>query len=169
MEFNEVQRFNQLWIWIILIGSGLFVTGLFGYGLISQVFLGIQFGDSPMSNIGLIFAFMVTFLFFSGIIILFRAFRLITKIDKFGIEFRFIPFQSKFKSIPWSEIERYEVRKYKPILEFGGWGIKYGFNNRAYNVSGNMGLQLYLKNGKKFLIGTQKDFELKEFLLKLKS
>jgi hypothetical protein len=40
-------------------------------------------------------------------------------------------------------------------MEYGGWGIRYGRKGRAYNVSGNMGLDLTLKPSKSFLIGTQ--------------
>jgi hypothetical protein len=61
-------------------------------------------------------------------------------------------------------IEKYEVITYDPILDYGGWGIKYNRHGKAYNVSGNKGLQLYLKNGKRILIGTQKESELTNFL-----
>jgi hypothetical protein len=58
-----------------------------------------------------------------------------------------------------------EVRKYSPIKEYGGWGFRYGFKNgKAYNISGNMGLQLILKNGDRILIGTQKPEELETYL-----
>jgi len=39
---------------------------------------------------------------------------------------------------------------------------------RALNMSGNMGLQLELKDGKKLLIGTQKFEELEQLLQKIK-
>jgi len=37
----------------------------------------------------------------------------------------------------------------------------------AYNISGNMGLQLELKNGKKILLGTRKPTELEDVLKKV--
>jgi uncharacterized protein YlzI (FlbEa/FlbD family) len=43
--------------------------------------------------------------------------------------------------------------------EYGGWGLRYSFNKKrgnAINVSGDIGIQLTLTNGKKLLIGTQK-------------
>ncbi|MHC4338483.1 MAG: hypothetical protein ACYSTG_11155 [Planctomycetota bacterium] len=55
------------------------------------------------------------------------------------------------------------ARTYKPIREYGGWGIRYSFRKgigRAYNMSGNKGVQLVFKNGKKLLIGSQKPDEL---------
>lgn len=56
------------------------------------------------------------------------------------------------------------MRLYRPIKEFGGWGMRTAFNGKngkAYNVSGNVGIQLELKNGSKTLLGTQKGKEAK--------
>jgi hypothetical protein len=51
------------------------------------------------------------------------------------------------------------------LAEYGGWGVK-GFSgkNRAYNISGNIGLQLTLKNGYKILIGTNNQEKLRMYL-----
>jgi TATA-box binding protein (TBP) (component of TFIID and TFIIIB) len=48
------------------------------------------------------------------------------------------------------------------LLEYGGWGIKYGRKGKAYNVSGNRGVQLVFKDGKQLLIGSQRAEELAE-------
>jgi hypothetical protein len=48
-----------------------------------------------------------------------------------------------------------EPRTYSPVLEFGGWGIRVGGGGMAYNVSGNEGVQLVLKSGRRVLIGTR--------------
>jgi hypothetical protein len=47
-----------------------------------------------------------------------------------------------------------------------GGASEFAGNRRAYNTSGNMGLQLIMKNGKKILIGTHKPDELDAFLKK---
>ena len=57
--------------------------------------------------------------------------------------------------IPLDNIKKCEVRKYSPIKECGGWGIKYGRKGKAYNVSGNFGVQLEFTKGKPLLIGSQ--------------
>jgi hypothetical protein len=51
-------------------------------------------------------------------------------------------------------------------MEYGGWGIKYGFGGQGlvYNVSGEIGLQLKFKEGEPLLIGTQKGEEIKQIL-----
>ena len=84
-----------------------------------------------------------------------------TKITKDTIYVKLFPFHWNYIEIPFSEIKKFEARKYRPIIEYGGWGLRWGFKNgKAYNIKGNMGLQLEFNNGKKLLIGTQKPDEL---------
>ena len=107
-----------------------------------------------------------------GLVILWFFFlKLKTRIDENGIQFQFISLQLKPKFISWDEINKASIRKYDAITEYGGWGIKGGALWRkskgvAYNVKGDIGLQLELKNGKKLLIGTQKPDEIKRTLKK---
>lgn len=151
--FKETQRFKQWWLWLILFG----VNGLFLFGVFQQVILGKQFGDKPMSDIWLIIFTIFTVLF----TLLFVNFRLETIVKSDGIHIRFFPFHWKFKHYPWDILTKSYVRKYSPMLEYGGWGMRSSFGKgQAYNVSGNMGLQLEFTNGKKLLIGTQKPEEL---------
>ena len=90
--------------------------------------------------------------------------RLETVIDENGISYRFFPIFRKPKNIHWSELAKCYVRKYSPITEYGGWGIrgivmKGSFDisgkGRAFNIKGNMGIQLEYLDGGKLLIGTQ--------------
>ncbi|MCB0473313.1 MAG: hypothetical protein KDC69_02350 [Flavobacteriaceae bacterium] len=69
--------------------------------------------------------------------------------------------------MPWNDLGKVFIRKYNPVLEYGGWGVRLNYyrkRGRAFNVSGNIGLQLILKNGKKILIGTHKEYEMKQVL-----
>ena len=68
----------------------------------------------------------------------------------------FFPIHLKEQLIPFEEIESFKARKYAPLKEFGGWGIRWGFEAKAYNVSGEEGLQLALRNERKILFGSQK-------------
>jgi hypothetical protein len=52
------------------------------------------------------------------------------------------------------------------MKEFGGWGIRYGFKSKAYNVSGNKGLQIVLKNERQILFGSQRHKELEKVMEK---
>ena len=48
--------------------------------------------------------------------------------------------------------------------DYSGLGIRHGRKGKAYNVSGNRGVQLGLSNGKQLMIGTQRPEELAEAL-----
>jgi hypothetical protein len=89
-----------------------------------------------------------------------------TVINNDGIFVKIIPMR-KYQQFAWQDIEKAYIRKYKTILEYGGWGYRlyFGIGKKlAYNIRGNIGLQLELKNGKKVLIGTQRGGDIEEIL-----
>jgi len=164
---EEEQRFDQLWLKIPLYVLAVGNVALFSYAIYRQLIMGKPWGDNPMSDVGLIIISCFTLVIWAGVFFLFEKSRLITKIFEKEIRLRFPPFISKEKIIPLETIVEMEVRKYNPIWEFGGWGIRYGNKGKAYNVKGNIGLQLHFKNGKRLLIGTQKQEQVKWAIKKM--
>lgn len=162
--FKEEQRFTQWWMWLIL-GSALLAIVI----PIVNEFSAQSWNTSSEGSSRLILYGSVAVLFIVAVLIVLVLSRLKTKITYDGIFISFPPLINKWKRTDKSEIAYYEVRKYKPVLEYGGWGIKAGRrkSGAAYNVSGNIGLQLYLKNGKKLLLGTQKKQAIKHAMEKL--
>jgi hypothetical protein len=75
-----------------------------------------------------------------------------------GVHIRMFPFANR--TIAPAQIARWEARTYRPIREYGGWGVRFGPRGRAYNVSGNRGVELTLDNGKRVLIGSQRSDDL---------
>ncbi|MBQ4803289.1 hypothetical protein J8L88_10555 [Aquimarina sp. MMG015] len=75
----------------------------------------------------------------------------------------------KFIQYDWGSIKQLYIRKYDPIYEYGGWGIRMNIRGKgkAFNISGNIGLQLEFLNNKKLLIGTNKPEKLSEALKKI--
>ncbi len=62
--------------------------------------------------------------------------------------------------IPLSEIARAEAVAYRPLREYGGWGIR-GFGaRRALNVRGDRGVLVLRRSGGTVLIGSQHPREL---------
>jgi hypothetical protein len=157
--FSETQRFKQLWFWVILLG----INSISMYAIYQQVILEIPYGNNPISNTGLIVTSSITLLLTLFFILL----RLDIQITTEGISIRFFPVHNKFKIFTWDQISKAYIRKYAQIREFGGWGLRFWGNGIAYNVSGNIGLQLELNSKKKILIETNKPVELKEALIKL--
>jgi hypothetical protein len=155
--FSEEQRHDQWWLWLTLIVSMLAAIVPFLYGIYSQEVLDKPFGDEPVSTTGLIISCFCTTAIMGTVLFLFARSRLKTKINYEGIWYCYPPLSAKWKKVSPEEIERYEIKTFKAIREFGGYGIKKRRKfGTAIIVSGNTGLQLYLKNGTKLLIGTQK-------------
>ncbi|WP_299363110.1 hypothetical protein [Winogradskyella sp.] len=155
--FKEEQRFTQSWRIIIIILSMMVPLG---------IIVGI-YTTEPQRLSSLEFVLIAGLIILaSGIIFLFK---LSSRIDELGIHYRFFPFHQNFKLIRWNEINSVYVRTYNAISEYGGWGLKGKIpwkksKGAAINVSGNVGIQLELKNGKKILIGTKKQKEAKATL-----
>lgn len=142
---KEVQRIDSLWPLLIL--------------AVTLVFNWILYFRLHESNLDFFYISVSTATLLSGILVMTK---LTTRIDKDGIYFRLFPFQLRSRRIPWRKIESIEVRKYSPIKEFGGWGLRWSRNGKAYSVRGSEGIQLILKDKKRILIGTQMPEEVKE-------
>ena len=150
--FKEQQRFTQTWFIVVMVIS--VITPLV---LMLHEFLKENSKFTTTAFLTLISILIVTIspVFF---------FKLSTRIDAFGIHYKFFPFHLSYRTIRWSYIANAFVRNYDPIGEYGGWGLKGGAfwstaKGKAINVAGDIGIQLELKDGKKLLIGTQKKKE----------
>lgn len=160
--FQETQRFNQWWVWAIhILNIGMVV--FFALGAYFQIIKEQTIGSKPAPNSVLLVASIVAVL----LCLLFFSMKLQTAITTDKIRFRFSPFHLKDQEYFLSDIEKMEVVKYSPIGDYGGWGIRGIGSNRAFNVKGNQGLKIYLKNGHKRLIGTQKPEELQKTIKEL--
>jgi hypothetical protein len=159
--FSEKQKFKQWWLWAIL----LIVNGIILIGIFKQLITNQPFGDKPMSNLGLLLTAIPLLL----ITLLILNIRLDTLIKEDGIYVRFFPFHWSFKKISWDMISSSYVRKYSPLLEYGGWGMRLGIfgKGNAWNISGDKGLQLVFSNQKKLLIGTNQPEKLAAILEKI--
>jgi hypothetical protein len=140
--FEEKQRFNQWWIYTIL--AMVLAVILIAVYKTSE---GLTNFENPLLFPGLLAAISPI-----GLVLWMQ---LKTRIDREGIKVIYLPFGSSKKFFPWKEMEDCYVRKYNPLIEYGGWGIKGLGNKKAYNVSGNHGIQIVTRDKKNFLVGTQ--------------
>ena len=155
--FTETQRPRQWWIWLIVAVP----VAIAVWAFVEQIILGHPFGAKPAPDM----AIYVWFILMALVVCLLLSTRLDSRLDERGVHYRFVPFHLRVRSIRWSDISEAYVRSYRPIREYGGWGLRYGFGNGwVYNMSGRSGLQLVLRSGKKILIGTRRPDELKAYL-----
>ena len=156
--FKESQRFTQWWLWLLLFG----MLALPIYGLIQQLIFKEPWGSKPMSDWGLIiFALgMVAFLYF------FYYIQLRTWIHPDRLIVSFPPFFKK-KQFRIADIESVKVVTYGLLVGYGlRYSPKYG---TVYNIKGNKGLAITMKNGGKYMIGTQQPAQVEEIMKHLLS
>ena len=140
--FEENQKFTQWWLWVVLLSFPIISFGPF---------------DENAININyILIGFAIPFLFY--------LFELRLKVSSEGLHFQFFPFHLKSHIIKLEDIEKFKALEYSPLKEYGGWGIKYGFKGKAYNVSGNKGVKIFLNNGTNIMFGSQKHNELAKAL-----
>ncbi len=150
--FREVQYMRRVW-WVMLLVLG--IAAMMWWGFFQQMVLGQPWGSSPGPDwmMGLFWL-----IFGIGFPLAFYNMRLIVEVGSEGIAINYVPL--KKTRIDLSNIDTVEARSYKPLLEYGGWGIRGGSNRRAYNVSGSQGVELTLHDGRLIMIGSQKAQEL---------
>lgn len=157
--YSENQRFNRWWIYIVTLGILIFTS----YAFIRQVIFSNPLINNSISDKALIGSWISCLI----ITLLFFGIRLQTRIKNDGIYIRFFPFMLSYKHYVWDDLSACYVRQYSPLGEFGGWGYRFGAGGKAYNMSGNNGLQLVFTNKKRLLIGTQNPLEIENTLSSL--
>lgn len=153
---REVQYLRQKFIVALVAFSALLPLAFFIIGLILQTGYGIEFGDKPMSDRELIICTVISAIFALLVLMLFKFSNLAIEVKSDGFYYQYFPFHLSIKKIEKDAVKRVTIRNFRPILEYGGWGIRYGFGKRGkgYIVSGNTGVQFILKNDKKVLFST---------------
>lgn len=156
--FREEQSFVGTWTWYLMIFMVVVST-------IPMILMVVNSDDMSEGFIGL----AITLIVMGSIFALMTFCKLYTAIDTQSIYYRFPPFVNKERKLEKGNILSMEVRKYKPIWEYGGYGYRTRLKSgKALNVSGNQGLQLVLSNNKRLLIGTNKPDALKRAVEQLR-
>lgn len=151
-EFREVQTFRQPWLLAVLAATAAPMWLIAAQQLILREPVGER--PAPDSAVFLLWA-----VFGVGFPLFFSYLGLITEVRGDELRLRFRPLPAR--RIPWSSISSAEAITYRPLRDFGGWGIRYGRGGRrAYNVSGNRGVELTLTDGKRIVIGSRRPDEL---------
>lgn len=153
--FREDQSFRQPLLWIILLGVSSFCTGTILWMISRQVLQDIPFGDDAMSNSKMVILGGIILLLNVGFLVFMASLKLQTEVTAAGLFVRFRPLHRKTRQIDLTGVISVSAVQYKPARDYGGWGIRWGRNGKAYNVSGDLGVRLDYDNGLHLLIGTQ--------------
>jgi len=156
--YREEQMFAGWLRWLVNIS--MIAAALLSVFALRKEFSGQNPPDTPELILAITAGIGVPIL----IVVLFFFLKLETEVRPDGLYLRYIPFHNHFRKFAPDDFRECYARQYKPIREYGGWGIRCGLfgMGRAYNVSGNKGVQLVFNNGKKLLIGSQRAEELEQ-------
>ena len=152
-DFREVQHFRQWWVWVLVIG----LTALVWWFFLFQIVGGVDVGDEPAPDWllwGLVIVFGIAFPLWFALL------RLVTEVGGAGIDawFRWGPGRVH---VDYHEIAEHRAVVYRPIREFGGWGVRWGGRGkRALNAYGTDGVRITRLDGTELVIGSQRAAEL---------
>jgi len=76
------------------------------------------------------------------------------RVDRSGIFLHLGLVPVLVRRIPFEEIERLEVVRYRPIREFGGWGIRGWGKKKAWTARGNQAVRLHLPGERLLYVGS---------------
>lgn len=146
--FSEKQRFRQVWLWVMVLG----VASLFWAGFVYQLAQVYTQGGHAVEVAG---ALVLVLLLGLGLPLFFYRMSLTTIVEPGVLKVRFWPFHLKPVVIYLHLVRDYDQVTYNPILEYGGWGIRWTPHGKAYNMSGKRGVKLFFYHQKPIMIGSQ--------------
>lgn len=139
--FEEEQKYPQWVMWIIRISFFVAIGGTLVAALLEK--------DKAESWIGLFIVVVVCFFVFY----LIRQAKFEKLVTTSGLHYRERPWQKRYRVIEKEAIESVDARKF-PFPSYGfGWFPGYGW----YHNMGGSGVQLYLKNGRRFFFSSRED------------
>jgi len=151
-DYREFQYNTQVWVW----GVVWLIAASAWYAFIQQVVRDRPVANHPASD-GVIWAVFLICGFCLPALVWWS--RLETTVDKTGITVRFRPLWKCV--IAFDDLQSCERKRYRPLVDYWGWGIRWTpWRGWAYCVSGDLGIQCALKDGRQILIGTQRPAEL---------
>ena len=148
--FRESQQIRQGWIWLVMILGYAFAIAM----ILTQVPI-TDAESARAKSIGVVTILFTGFIAFGLMYFL----RLDTAVDEQGLYVRFAPFERRFRIYHWGEIQHAGVRKF-PIHHVGKLGKL--SKSKSYSMGTRMGLQLYMKNGARIFVSSQKIHRLRD-------
>ena len=147
VHFREEQRFEWFWTAAMLVPPI-----IVGYGLYRQVWQGRPVGPAFL----LWSAFVVTVV----VAVWISQMKLVTEVHDDVLSIRFLLLWPD-RAIPWNQVRRAEVFTYRPIKDYGGWGVRWAAGRGiVYHARGSRGVRMELVSGERVLVGSDRPEDL---------
>lgn len=152
IHFIERQRFRQPLIVAVIA----FAAGVQWLLFVRQIVLGRPVGDEAVPDWLVVVLWAVIGV---GLPAALWRLSMVTEVTSAGVSVDFRPVTRQWFAA--EEIAAVEPLAYRPLREFGGWGVRWGSQNRrAFTVSGDRGVELTLRDGRRVVLGSSRPDEL---------
>ena len=121
--------------------------------LLQHDVLGQAMPEDSLSPLGVVLLASGILIFFVAMTSLFMCLDVEVRSDHLFIAFG--PVHLVRKRIRYSDIESVEGVTYRPIREFGGWGIRPGRGKTAWTIRGNKAVIVTMRSGKEIYVGSR--------------
>ncbi len=150
--YREEQRFGW-WVYALMVLMVAVAWTLFeSRGMIRAGFLGQR---AQQLFIAVAAGMSLPIVFMLGVL------RMTTIVTPADVRIWFGYFPTYRRTISMLNITRVEVVQYRPLADCGGWGIRVSRDGeRVLSARGNRGVRIYLIDGSKLIIGSQRPEEL---------
>ena len=142
--YSEKQSLRQLWVWLIVLPGPAIILWV----LVNHILP----GSDPASGLALTLLYTTIGLLPPALI---YSTALYTEVRGDAVYVRLRPFHRKWVELKFDSIREVETITYRALRDYGGWGIRYGRGGKAYNISGNQGVMLSFKDGRKIMLGSR--------------
>jgi len=163
ITFHEEQRPWPGFV-VIVIVCCCPVVAIFAYGMVEQLVFHRPFGDNPISDGVLAIVWPAVIILALAALVAVCMARLIIEVRPDGLYVRYVPFHRRPRRIALNEVTAVKAVAYQPILQYGGWGIRFTKKGKAYNARGSRGVRLDYANGRHLLLGSQRPDELAQMI-----
>ena len=134
--------------WVMLLVLG--IAAINWWGFFQQIILGKPWGSNPASDFWM---WVIWLIFGVGFPLGFYWMHLLVVVREDNIHINFFPLTKR--NIRIGEIKSVNARSYRPLGEYGGWGIRGFSGRRAYSIKGKQGVEVELHTGQIIMIGSQ--------------
>lgn len=142
------------WFWVLIWGACLLGAGFALHELVADsVGHGASGAEGRASVVAL--SLVSGFLLFFPTALTLASSCLDVEVRSEHLFVAFGPLHLTRKRIPYTSIEAVEAVTYRPIVEFGGWGLRMRRGKTAWTIRGNQAARITLSNGRRIYVGSR--------------
>lgn len=145
--FREDRALRSAYVWTVIVLVSSLVLGTVAWMVVRQVVQGQPLGARPLSNVALLAGAGFTFVAWGALIALFAAAKLQIEVTTAGLFVRFWPLQRKVRRIPLDDVTVLRAVRFRPLLDYGGYGVRRTRHGAAYALGSGEGVRIDYANG----------------------